>query len=369
LVTRRKNDAPSSTTIEASIFGPGVGECCLLHLGAGKWFVVDSCTDLDGHPVALTYLNQLGVDVADAVCGILVTHWHDDHIAGVAELLEAAPNATFHCPAAFGSEELLQLVVLQRGARVEESGGIDELDRVFSILKARKPKYHRKIGLGPNLVKANEQVFFHVVEDTPIGLKALSPSSEDIHRAHQAFAQMLPRFKDAKRRAVAFHPNDASIVLRLTVGKRALLLGGDREVTSNAHTGWSVILDSEVGPRQAAFGYKIPHHGSKNADRDEIWTQLLLRNPISFLAPYRPSGLPGKADIERIKERTDLLYLTASRKGPKPSPDSRTVDKMMRLTTKEHRQLKSEHGQIRLRFEVEKPSSLQLDVMGTARAG
>ena len=54
---------PAPDSIDISIFGPGIGECCVFHIGDGKWFVVDSCTDTSGSPVALTYLQQLGVDV------------------------------------------------------------------------------------------------------------------------------------------------------------------------------------------------------------------------------------------------------------------------------------------------------------------
>jgi len=31
--------------IEVSVFGPGYGESILVHLGAGKWVIVDSCRD------------------------------------------------------------------------------------------------------------------------------------------------------------------------------------------------------------------------------------------------------------------------------------------------------------------------------------
>lgn len=368
-MTRTKNDVPSPQTIECSLFGPGVGECCVLHLGGGEWFIVDSCTGLDGRPVALTYLEELGIDVAEAVSGVLVTHHHDDHIGGVSELLEAAESAKFYCPAAFNSDELLQLVRLQRNASSKSTNGTDELDRVFEILNQRKPKHHRRISVGPELVKANELVLHKQLGGVPISLKALSPSSEDIHRARQDFAQQFPEFKDARRRAVTFSPNHASIVLRLTVGERAVLLGADREVTKNQRTGWSVILDDEVGPRKAAFAYKVPHHGSENGDREEIWEELLTPHPICMVTPYRPSGLPRKADIQRLKQRTDALFMTAPRGGPKPARGDRTVDKMMRQFTRDRRQLRSEPGQIRLRFEADdEDSKLAVNLKGTACA-
>ena len=36
---------PRTDELEVSLFGPGVGECVIVHLGAGEWMVVDSCLD------------------------------------------------------------------------------------------------------------------------------------------------------------------------------------------------------------------------------------------------------------------------------------------------------------------------------------
>ena len=37
--------APSAREIEVSLFGPGYGECVLVHLGEGQWMIVDSCVE------------------------------------------------------------------------------------------------------------------------------------------------------------------------------------------------------------------------------------------------------------------------------------------------------------------------------------
>ncbi|WP_373507633.1 hypothetical protein [Thiocapsa sp.] len=36
---------PSPDEIEVSILGPGFGECVLIHPGAGRWLIIDSCID------------------------------------------------------------------------------------------------------------------------------------------------------------------------------------------------------------------------------------------------------------------------------------------------------------------------------------
>jgi hypothetical protein len=55
--------SPAGDEIEINVFGPGYGECCLVHRGGSKWIIIDSCVDVDtGRPAALTYLDNIGVD-------------------------------------------------------------------------------------------------------------------------------------------------------------------------------------------------------------------------------------------------------------------------------------------------------------------
>ena len=97
--------APTYDEFEFTLLGPGFGECVVIHFGYGEWLIVDSCLDEAGEPAALQYLRQIGVDVETAVRMVIVTHWHDDHIRGVARLVQECPHADFVCPAAFRSDE------------------------------------------------------------------------------------------------------------------------------------------------------------------------------------------------------------------------------------------------------------------------
>ena len=91
---------PKCDQIEVTLFGPGYGECILLHIGNGNWVIVDSCFDEQKEPAALTYLCDLGSNPAEVVRLIVATHWHDDHIRGMGKLVEVCNNATFCCASA-----------------------------------------------------------------------------------------------------------------------------------------------------------------------------------------------------------------------------------------------------------------------------
>src|SRR5260221_10149936 len=106
---------PHQNELEVSLFGPGFGECLVVHLGAGEWMVVDSCPNADkSRSIALDYLGQMGVDVAARVKLVVATHWHDDHIQGLGGVLVDAVSARFACSAALRTEEFFALIAADR---------------------------------------------------------------------------------------------------------------------------------------------------------------------------------------------------------------------------------------------------------------
>ncbi|MEW6376035.1 MAG: hypothetical protein AB1502_09655 [Thermodesulfobacteriota bacterium] len=60
--------------------------------------IVDSCLDRNTRtPIALQYLQELGVNIATDVKLFIITHWHDDHIRGASSILASCHNAKFIC--------------------------------------------------------------------------------------------------------------------------------------------------------------------------------------------------------------------------------------------------------------------------------
>ena len=51
---------PKPNEIEVTVFGPGYGECIVIHIGSGKWAIIDSCLDDAFEPASLSYLRSLG---------------------------------------------------------------------------------------------------------------------------------------------------------------------------------------------------------------------------------------------------------------------------------------------------------------------
>ena len=98
--------APASNEIELSIFGPGYGEAIAVHLGEGKWLLIDSCLDPESKtPATAVYLDQLGVK-PENVKAIVASHWHDDHVRGISHLAKKYPDAEFFMSAALNNKEV-----------------------------------------------------------------------------------------------------------------------------------------------------------------------------------------------------------------------------------------------------------------------
>ena len=107
-VTEEKNP-PKDSEFELSLFGPGYGECIVLHIGGGKWVIVDSFCGSNSTPRAIRYLEEVGVNPKESVCLIVATHWHDDHIRGMADLVKTCRKANFCCSSALLKKEFLAL--------------------------------------------------------------------------------------------------------------------------------------------------------------------------------------------------------------------------------------------------------------------
>ncbi len=135
----RPTDPPPPDVVECSLFGPGVGVCKVIHLGHGRWAIVDSCLDRDSRkPAALVYLEQIGVAASD-VSLVIASHWHDDHIQGLPQVLAACNRARFVCSAAMNCKELWSLLAAAE-LSTNQDRGIREVNRAFRTLFERRER-------------------------------------------------------------------------------------------------------------------------------------------------------------------------------------------------------------------------------------
>ena len=226
------SSAPAWNEIEVSLFGPGYGECVLVHLGESRWLVVDACIDRKSRrPPALDYLDQLGVDTAEAVKLIVASHWHDDHVRGLAQIVERYSQARFCLSEAMTSMEFLTLVNAYQYPVTEPGSGCGELSKILHILQRRKPTPV------PKSVLADMCLWSAPLRDgKTCKVYALSPSQAANLLAKRELGTLLQEDNE-RRRLFVRGPNHVAVVLWIEIGSLRILLGSDLEETAKSEYG------------------------------------------------------------------------------------------------------------------------------------
>lgn len=321
-------DPPQDGEVQLDVFGPGVGECLLVHMGRGSYLVVDSCVGRGRtRPAALEFLDAIGADPAQIEL-IVATHWHDDHVRGIADVFAAATSATFCIAASVRPTEFYALTGAKPvGSRF--TSGVDELSHVARLAEGR--------GL-PLKSVAGGQRLLHKPGEPVSEVWSFSPSPEDLAASRQHLASVLPWFRPGARRIPALPPNDTSVVLYLETVGGPMLLGGDLEHPASRLRGWHAIMDAEELPQAPARVVKVPHHGSENAHCPEVWSNRIHGDAIAVLTPFERGSvpLPRPSDRERLRNLTPNGWLTSdkrTRSKPLPSVTAKTIREATRRFT------------------------------------
>lgn len=347
----RLETPPERDEFEVTLIGPGYGESIVLHVGDGKWVIVDSCVDRDNVPQALKYLKSIGVDPAEAVGLIVATHWHDDHIRGIAKLVDTCSQAVFCCASALCKREFLMIAhALEHRPPSVTGSGLREIYTVFSRLnRVRQPAK-------PAI--ANRRLFVH----KRCEIWSLSPNDQTFDTFMKSISALVSR---GNVRVPGMSPNQAAVALWVKVDDVVVLLGSDLE-----KRGWIDILQSPERPMGKASAYKVPHHGSENSHHLEVWNRMLENNPYALLTPWSRGGrvLPNMKDVKRILTCTPNAYATAPTKSTRRAPLRRSnlVKRTIRDSKIKLRRISMSPGSIRLRCPLGSGRQWAVETFGSA---
>ena len=347
------NLPPQDDEIELSIFGPGYGESVLIHLGLGEWLVVDSCVDKSTKfPAPISYLRQIGLRPNNAVKIILASHWHDDHVRGLSAIFEQCESAQFFGSAALKHKEFLTLVK-SHGSQIDE--GVKEFAKIIDKIVDKA----KRGSAGPNWAIENTRLWFRTHPTYPGEIFALSPSSDATTLALRELSQLIPSLGAKKNRPLALTPNHAAVVLNITIADQTVILGSDLEETSDAGTGWSVIVDSPARPTSRGQVFKIPHHGSANGHQLRVWNEMLHTHPLAVLTPFVNGrvALPSKQDVQRICALTSNAFCTAQVMPHRQKKRHGALDRTIKEVVRRIRIIHNVPGHVRLRKTLSDPSS------------
>lgn len=360
------NRAPAADELEVAVIGPGFGEAIAVHVGDGKWFLIDSCVD-DADPTAATlrYFNDIGVAPA-SVFAIIVSHWDDDHCKGMSQVVRSCSNAELAMSGAFVAKDFLAYVAaykspLTAGARsgVKEIKETVEELRKSSRTKIKQTGDSRRL-FGPGSIS--------VSHGQNIEIWSLAPSDFEYSNFMMWVASQMPAIGETRRVATKRIRNDLSTVIHLTVGEDVIIFGGDLEEEGRSETGWSAVVASTGRPTSKAQLFKVSHHGSATGEHPSIWSDLLTQEPIAVIAPFRNGGvsLPHPDDVTRTLGHTPNAFATTTLRQTANPPIDRTVEKTIKDVTKRYSTIKPKPGMVRARKTIGTAQAWNIEMFGDA---
>lgn len=345
---------PALDEVEITILGPGRGESVLVHVGRGEWLIVDSCVTSAGEPAALRYLSELGISES-SVRWIVASHWHDDHVRGFADLARACGSAEMFQSVALEHDEFLRLAVLSEDAALAGPSGVREMALVLRSLKhgARRPRF----------VQGDQRLFMSGAGVEPhVEIWSLSPSQRSLEDALQAFATLAGAAGEPKLAVPRPQRNPSSVVIVVQIDGTRVLLGGDLETSRDPTKGWQAIIDSPGRPTGRCQFVKVPHHGSKDAHHDGMWTELLEEEPYAVITPFTGGfRVPRNADKDRIARITPNAWLTHASPTAQRPKRSRAVERTIRETVRSMRTISIDPGRVTFRCPASNPRSVNVE--------
>lgn len=291
------SDQPKQGELEISVFGRGFGECIVIGCGNGDYAVIDSFQNAETkRPIALDYLEKIGVDPKTAIKEVIITHWHSDHIGMMSELIKTANNSQIIINPVFSNRTYQQYMSI---ATQEQQDSTSEYAKVLPLLQEKKSCIR--------LAKSRNGIY----ENEKLQIIALSPQDGEIIEKYLPF---LTGSEDRIRREYQTD-NLLSIVLLVKPKKSdGVLLGSDMEVIDEEDAGWNGVVRNYNPFNGKASLFKVPHHGSATGHKQEVWTEMLTSHPISFITTYNKGHkLPKDDDILRVNSLSGETYLIGNK--------------------------------------------------------
>lgn len=296
-------------------------------------------------------MQSIGVDASQQVVGILITHWHLDHIEGASVLLKVCANAKLYLSSALRSNEGFYIASLYKKdifSDIEKD--IREFGEIIQFLYETNDKSR----LVP--VKSRH-TFFDYRKNISTRLIALSPSDVAVTQSLSKLSQITKKPGDTRtRNVVPESENLNAVALHFSFGEFSALLGSDLEDTGNLEIGWSAIFKDNIVNElslSAASLFKVAHHGSETGHHDKIWQDLLINKPLSMTTPFVRCGLPTQANIERIQGLSSNFLITRDPQANKKIKRDNMVEREFRSIVKERKSINDKMGHIQIRISKE----------------
>ena len=283
--------------LEVSVFGRGFGECIVVGWEGKDFIIIDSFLNPEtNNPIALDYLESIGAPLT-AIKAVVLTHWHQDHISGISQILSSNNEIKLVLSPIFSETPFL--LMLSKEVQ-KKRASTNEFVKIVEFIRTNKERVQ------------------YVTKDCCIYYKSkgleiitLSPSYLEMVDYLEA---LMKSNNDKPKIAYDFvEDNMLSIVLLIKQNKKSILLGSDLEVKASGH-GWECLVEKYTYKDIRPSLFKVPHHGSITGHYQLLWDEVLENKPTAVLTVYnKGKGLPQDEDIKRIMELSEKLFVVGAR--------------------------------------------------------
>ena len=395
---------PAIDEIEVTLLGgvTGFGECILVHIGNGDWICVDCCININtGNCIPLEYLNEIGVNVSNHLLYIICTHWHDDHIKGLSQLISACSSNTKFALSCSDDREKFIFELLKDIDYQGKSKVLDELNETFKILNVKNIEIKRlkqdififdinnikayALSPGEFIIEALDREIataqrnYHrilqqlqtvkfidkslIVDANNIECKTMNELSrlindkidniEEPNEIDNSSSEDLLKFKDTRK----INQNNRCVVLQISFNNHNIILGADLEDTmsSNGVTAWQIVANSTSLKGITSSLFKIPHHGSVTGYCEKFINRFIKPDATMKLTGWTlgDKAIPEKKMLQKYYSHSKELYITTTKTLKKINTEkNKFIKKEMDKTTDAIYEIPSEIGIIRSRMKI-----------------
>lgn len=409
---------PEADEVEVTLIGgtAGYGESVVIHIGNGYWIVVDSCINsANGKCAPLSYLRDFyGEDeVGKHLKFVICSHWHEDHIKGLSELMNSCTDQTVFVISCADDREKYIYEMMKRCDYLGSSRNIIEL--IESINKAnsknikiKKAEQDKLIfnsegvqcyALSPseNEIKkfnqeiANAHAIYHKTLSQVVKLKKIdSATIEDAEKIEESFFDKfselikdkldeepvtaeevdgLLNFKDNQKDVA----NDRCVAMLLSFNGHHLILGADLEYNEkySPEGGWQSVTTCACMNNVVANLFKIPHHGSHTGYYDYFLKTFIKPDAVSKLTSWLKGAntLPKTDMLKKYYDHSMNLYITTTSLLKKKNKEKdKTIRDIMNSVAEDIYEYKPSLGLVRSRMKKTSIEDVwQTDFFGSAK--
>jgi len=409
-----KLEPPESDEFEVTLIGgtAGYGESILLHIGNGDWIIIDSCVNVkNGECVPISYLNDLSVDISQHVLYVLCTHWHDDHIKGLSNILEQCTSKTvfvlscsddrekwvyemlndynyqgkstvlneLKCTISMANDKGIRILPVKQDSLVFNINGVlayalspsDEVVKKFEEeVASAQVKYHKTLNQAIKLKTIDAQLIQDastLEEETINNFAGLIKERIDEKKIVQEATNLLT-YKDAKR----VEQNDRCVALLVSFNGHHIILGADLEnkTSDSGLSGWMSVAKCSSMNGVTSSLFKIPHHGSKTGYCDFFLKSFIKNDATMKLTAWAKGDklIPEPVMLGKYYAHSQKMYITTTALLKKENKEeNKSIKKEMERTTEAIYELRPQLGIIRSRMKINSLSdSWNTDYFGSA---